>query len=506
MKTLSLLTVFLFAGLLSTHAQLSRQWVNTYPSDDSAYVETIGLFDAGGGNVIAASVHIHNSPPAPAHAMLSLQKVSPAGTLVWQQEYEHPVYEYFYLSKSGRDAAGNLYFAGQVTTGGATGAWFVVSFDDAGQFRWKKEIVENIYNEGYSRSLAVTPSGNVYAGGVVSAGPNSYGVIVKYDTDGNELWVKKELSEYGYAWNLNTTANGDVIAGHNDFEILRVNAVGTQQWSTQDTTVYGAPEVVEGADGGIYALAFAAYGYTLKKLSAAGNAEWTYDDFAPNWVFGDQDVSITTDPQGNVYIAGIGSTDDTVYTTAAFKFSPQGQQLWRQTFSDPAIKFYDVSAMLVLPSGNIAVSGPIWDQNAYGAGTAILDGGSGNILDSDSLTNLSMQRQKMVYNSSGLFVAGGGSYSSILMRYALGTVSVNEPVGEGLALQVFPNPFTQSVTLKADWVPQRYELFNMAGQCVAAAPLNGNTFVDLSRVPAGTYAIRVFGDGETVAVRKLVKH
>lgn len=506
MKTLSLLTAFFLAAFLCTHAQLQRQWVNTYPSTDSAYVEPLGLFDAGGGNVIAASMHIHNSPPQPARTLLRMQKVSPTGTQIWQQDYEHPVYDYFFLSKAANDAAGNLYFAGQVTINGNAGAWLVISFDASGQFRWKKEIVENIYNEGYSRSLAVTPSGNVYAGGVVSAGTTSYGVIVKYDANGNELWVNKELSDYGYAWDLGTTATGDVIASHNDFEIARINAAGTQQWSLSDSIHYGAPEVLESPDGSVYALAFAAYGYTLKKLSATGVPQWVYDDFEANLVFGDMDLNLMADPQGNIYIAGIGSTVDSVYTTAAFKFSPQGQLLWRQTFQNPAMRLYDVFDIIMLPSGQVAVSGSIWGGGAYGTGTALLDAGTGNIVASDSVVNLSLHRQKMVNNSGGLFVGGGGGYSTIIVKYALGTASVDEPAGADLALQVFPNPFTQSVTLKADFTLQRYELFNQAGQRVASATLNGNTWVDLPDLAAGTYILRVFGhDGNSVA-RKLVKH
>lgn len=501
MKSKILLFVFgLLAAGFAAQAQLTRQWLNSYVAEDSAYTNVIGLYDAGNGHVVKATMLNKYNPPQDAYNRLRLQRFSPAGSLVWQTVYDHPVYDVFNLYQGRRDAAGNLYFIGNLSISQSSTGWFVVSFDANGQFRWKKEIVENLFSEGNTHSIALDASANVYVGGYVS-GALSYGVIVKYDSNGNELWNHKVVSEFNYANDLAVAANGDVLSATNTY-ITRLNAGGQEQWSLPDSGFYAYPTIVESVDGSIYTLMYEGYYYHLRKYSSTGSLLWVYDDFEEYLAFGDNSIQLLSDAQGNVYCAGINTTD-TLYHTAVAKISPQGVQLWRQGFKGAAPEFYDVSTILVLPSGNVAASGTMTTNNA---GTAILDGNTGAIIASDevAISPNYVGGQHMVNNAGGLFVAGTGDRATHIFNYTGGALSLAEAQAEA-SWAVFPNPFSESVTIQAGFVIQRYEVYTLTGQCVLQGNPNGNTTLHTESLSAGTYLLKVWGDGNTTAIRKIIK-
>src|SRR5688572_21024386 len=104
MKSKILLFVFgLLAAGFAAQAQLTRQWLNSYVAEDSAYTNVIGLYDAGNGHVVKATMLNKYNPQQDAYNRLRLQRFSPAGSLVWQTVYDHPVYDVFNLYQGRRD-------------------------------------------------------------------------------------------------------------------------------------------------------------------------------------------------------------------------------------------------------------------------------------------------------------------------------------------------------------------------------------------------------------------
>lgn len=499
-KMLLLVLSLCLAGV-TLQAQLNREWLNSYPTADSTtYASVIGLYDAGNGNVVKASMVSQYVPPA-IYSRLLLQWFSPAGTLMNQVSYEHPVYDGFRLHNGGRDAAGNLYFSGHLVLDPSNTGWFVVSFDGNGQFRWEKHNVGGSAILGEAHSMAVSAAGNVYVGGY-AFNTDYNGYIVKYDSNGNELWNYPKPTDFGFAQSLTLAGNGDVLA-INSSNLIRINAAGVEQWTSLDSGYYAQPAILEAADGNIYTLTYEGYLYHLRQFTSTGTLEWEYDDFAEYLAFGDYSVMLASDAQSNVYAAGINSTD-TSYSTAVGKFSPQGQLLWLQKFDNSEAHFYDVYNILLLPSGNLALSGVI-DSPTNASATALLNGTTGAVIGIDSvvISNDIMFNQKMVFNSGGLYVAGGGNYGTHILKYGA-SLSVGEEQLQPL-LEVFPNPFTESVTVRTDFVAQRYEIRNLAGQTVAQGKPAQNGLIVLDGLAAGAYLLRLEGEGKQAAVQKIIK-
>lgn len=501
--TLSVL--FFLLVLNSVKAQLNRQWVNNYNTADTAYMYVVNLFDGGNGSVVKVTMASKHVFPI-TYSRLLLQKVDPAGNLLWEQTYTHPIYNAFNIYKAVRDAAGNMYLCGQVTLSQSEAHWFILSFDGAGQFRWKKEIVENNFTEGYSRAIVADAAGNVYASGSVTKNGATYGVIVKYDSNGNEQWVKKVLNDYSYGLDMIIASNGDLVASNGEYEITRISSAGNVLWSTPDTTqwVYASPSLAEGADGSIYAITFLGYNYSLKKLSASGAFQWNKQDFATYLAFGDNSVKLLSDPDGSIYAYGLNSTDS-VYQTAVFKINSSGQEIWRQPFQNLSggISLNDVSDMIMLPNGSLALSGSTLLPNYYGS-TLILNKNTGNVLDIDTISAASLYTDKLLYNTGGLYVSGQGNYETFLIKYA-STVSIKENEPTEMDIEIYPNPFVDYITIKSEFDITRYELRNISGQLIRSVQTNGNITLPLHGISSGVYLLNVYGNNGQQALRKIIK-
>jgi len=103
-------------------------------------------------------------------------------------------------------------------------------------------------------------------------------------------------------------------------------------------------------------------------------------------------------------------------------------------------------------------------------------------------------------------VNGCDSLVRVNLQLVTGT---KEPRKSLMAVQLFPNPAAESVTLRFKQVPSgamRLYLFNEAGQTVLRQKLSAQQDhnIDLSGLPAGSYRVVVMVNGQVVAVRKLV--
>ena len=84
--------------------------------------------------------------------------------------------------------------------------------------------------------------------------------------------------------------------------------------------------------------------------------------------------------------------------------------------------------------------------------------------------------------------------------------AVNDPAGERLAVSVYPNPATNQVTVSVEGIGGKAEVrvVDMSGRTVISSSLDDNSVqLNVSRLAAGTYFIRIYGEGVS-SVRKLI--
>lgn len=124
------------------------------------------------------------------------------------------------MSDGGYVVAGTIFGAlpGETKTGNNDA--FVARFDDTGAYQWGKQVgVEGEWTEAYA--VEVSPSGNIYLAGNVSEGGALPGqtasgggrdvFLMKYDSDGNQEWIRQFGNGSDRMWGHGIATDGDEI-------------------------------------------------------------------------------------------------------------------------------------------------------------------------------------------------------------------------------------------------------------------------------------------------------
>jgi len=200
-------------------------------------------------------------------------------------------------------------------------------------------------------ALAVDAEGNVYVtGGSEDIGSDADYLTIKYDANGNELWAAR-YNGLGIRWDRaqalaldnerNVYVTGYSYGSGTDLDMvtLRYDEQGNELWVAR----YNGPgngadrayDLVIGASGNVYVTGYSTGSgsyddYTTIKYDADGNELWTarYDGPAndDDWAF---DMAIDT--SGNIYVTGFstasGSFGDHT-DCATIKYDASGDTLW----------------------------------------------------------------------------------------------------------------------------------------------------------------------------------
>lgn len=298
-------------------------------------------------------------------------KYSPAGKRLWVQRY--------YADSSGYgdkahgiavDGSGNAYVTGE--TGTSHGSRITtIKYGESGQQIWVRRYNERSDELGAGHAIAVDGSGNVFvAGGSGEIGPFS-AVIIKYNTNGKQLWAKRYSgpgNAYAYLTEIAVAGSGDVYAaGETDHDcvVIKYDSNGKQLWVKR----YNGPgnshdrakAMVVDKSGNVYITGESKgsnldFDYATIKYSPAGQKLWVqrYDGPGSD---DDEATAIAVDGSGNVTITGKSTDSATGYDMATIKYSADGRQLWVQRYDGPGSEDDEATAIAADGSGNVYITG-----------------------------------------------------------------------------------------------------------------------------------------------------
>lgn len=280
------------------------------------------------------------------------------------------------------DQNGFVYVTGEAMNTGQNFDYVTIKYDPDGNVVWTKT-----YHGGFgadrAKAIAVDAAGNVYVTGQSTgdaAGTRYDYATIKYDTNGNQLWVQRynpsgNQTSSAYAIVVDSSGNVYVTGSsrhsttNEDWATLKYNASGTLIWERRfnNSTVNGFDEayamaldndeniIVTGVSQNTTALG--GRNYATIKYSPTGTTLWTatytFTGNNPDLAF-----AIAIDSANNVYVTGEsfgGMATDLDYAT--IKYNSSGVQQWVARYNGPANGPDRGRAIRVHPDGSVYVTG-----------------------------------------------------------------------------------------------------------------------------------------------------
>ena len=337
-KPMLLLALLLVSTL--AFSQVTEQWVKRYDGGGNMndFVSKLTL-DASG------NVYIAGRP--------SIIKYDTAGNQLWKKNVM--------VTDLAVDTSGNVYV---ITVG-----YITKKYDAAGNELWVRQ-----YNgpradigEDHASALAVDASGNVYVTGWSYNSENNLDyVTIRYDTAGNQLWVKRYNGPGNYediALSLALDASGNVyVTGWSG--TVKYDASGNELWVKSDF----ASLVAVDASGNVYVTGGSADSngnndYATVKYDSSGNELWIKRYNGPGNSY-DEPTSLAVDADGNVYVTGRSTGSGTFSDYATIKYDTHGNELWLKRYNGPGNYEDFANSLAVDSSGNVYVTGGSYSGSA----------------------------------------------------------------------------------------------------------------------------------------------
>src|SRR3989339_1303174 len=269
---------------------------------------------------------------------------------------------------------GNVYVTGSQEL---NGGYSTVKFNSSLNFQW-----ESLYNGGLHdrpNDIKIDADENIYITGHSDPSPFEYNAVtIKYNSAGAQLWVNSHdnqtyTSTLGRVILLDNSGDLYVAVGNssgvgNYPEIIKLNnSNGNQQWVSNFKSFSQPTSIQEDSEGNIYIAGFGGlnqsmWDYITMKCDSSGKIKWirTYNGPANE---ADQANDIEIDSEGNVYVTGGSKGIGTDFDFATIKYDSSGNEQWVVRYNSPAFYSDIAGDISVDADGNVYVSGSSLGSN-----------------------------------------------------------------------------------------------------------------------------------------------
>ncbi|HEY49941.1 MAG TPA: hypothetical protein G4O13_07845 [Dehalococcoidia bacterium] len=278
------------------------------------------------------------------------------------------------------DEEGNLYVTGYSWGDGTSSDYLTMKYSATGKELWVARYDGTANSEDWALDMARGSSGNVYVTGWSNGdGTKSDYATLKYDAAGKELWVARydglangyDLA-YGialdYLENIYVTGWSQGQGAEVDYATVKYDSDGNQLWVTYYNGLSDGEDkgcaIAVGGWGNVYVTGWSQGSgiysdYATIKYDSAGNQLWVARYDGP--IGGEDEAqAVAVDTWGNVYITGWSQGNGTGEDYATVKYDTNGNQLWVARYDGPASGNDRALAMVLDDSANVYVTG--WSQ------------------------------------------------------------------------------------------------------------------------------------------------
>ncbi len=296
-------------------------------------------------------------------------------------------------------------------------------------------------------AIAVDPVGNVYVTGRSGDTPATFEcTTIKYDSAGTERWIRKyrlvDSSYYDTGWGialdrfgyLYVTLASSSIGTRDDIAVIKYDTSGNQCWVRR----YSGPGndydwpfgiAVDGSSN-VYVTGRSvgsgtSFDYVTIKWDSAGNEKWAQRyDGAGNAT--DEAYSIAVDRTGNVYVTGTSTGAGTRLDFVTIKYDSLGTELWAKPYNSPGNQDEYGATLAIDSSGNTYVFGGTWIFGAVACDyITVKYNANGDTLWTrkyNGPANDEDTPDEIVFDRAGYIYVSGGSYTNSTNRVDYCTV------------------------------------------------------------------------------------
>ena len=249
----------------------------------------------------------------------------------WSIEYEGPVHDWTYDYEGGRDIVvdvdGNVYVTGFSIDRGTHVDYATIKYDSDGNELWVSRYNGPTNGDDEAYAIAIDYSGNIYVTG------ESEGEIatIKYSNSGNELWAARynqgrgvdiAVDDLGNVYVTGPTIPGGIPIDDSDYATIKYDGNGTQQWAA----IYAGPANGPGSYDGSHAIAL--------------------------------------DSHGNVLVTGGSAGNNTFCDSTTVKYDNEGNELWVARYTSPTTSGIECTFSVAIDEyDNIYVAGRVWQED-----------------------------------------------------------------------------------------------------------------------------------------------
>jgi uncharacterized delta-60 repeat protein len=258
------------------------------------------------------------------------------------------------------DAFGNFYVAGSAGT---------VRYSADGDLLWVRRNITGI------NALGLDSSGNILVAGQLSPDTNGF-ATVKYDSEGTQLWLARYfglINQSEVVNGLATDSSDNVyvtgpsanVNGSQDYATIKYDKDGNQLWVARyDGPSSGSDNPIRvkvNSAGEVYVIGAsynpgAGYDYTTVKYDSVGNQLWVARYNGPG-NGDDYPTDLALNADGNVYVTGQSFSPSTSYDYATVKYDANGNRIWVMRYNGPVNQYDSAAAIAVDSSNGVYVTG-----------------------------------------------------------------------------------------------------------------------------------------------------
>lgn len=280
-------------------------------------------------------------------------KYTPSGSIFWMQRFNGPANLNDVVTSMEIDKQGNVYVSGKSQNNNGNYDYVLIKYSFIGSIEWIKYYSGIANQDDDLHDIDIDSNGFIYVTGTsVEFGNNKDITTIKYNTDGEQIWVSHfdgTVSGFDLGFAVTHDDLGNVyVAGASqgadtlgDYITIKYNVFGDQLWAVRYDHSGGFDRPV----GIVVDKSYSVYvtgtsfdpitkdDYATLKYDQDGNLVWVRRFNNEPLNFSDKATDITLDNIGNIYITGISDGGITYFDWVTLKYDSSGNLIWMKRYN-----------------------------------------------------------------------------------------------------------------------------------------------------------------------------